>query len=653
MKRLLQERSPYLRHAAAQPIDWYPWSDEAFERAKQEDKPVFLSSGGVWCHWCHVMARESFSDDEVARLLNEHFISVKIDRDERPDLDRRYQQAVAAMGGSGGWPLSVFLTPEREAFYGGTYFPPGDQQGRPGFRNVLRAVLGFYREKRQDANEYAARVMGVLTIGTARPGELGESQLRSAAEAMLTHYDPANGGFGTAPKFPMPGALEFLIRRYARERGERIGTALRRTLDAMAGGGIHDQLAGGFHRYATDAAWIIPHFEKMADDNASLLRTYTDGYAVFGDERYADVARGIIRFTRAVLSDPGGGFYASQDADVTPEDEGGYFTWTAPEFLEVLHREERDVLTRHLLHQRGAMHHDPAKHVLFVAMSAGDIARELDRPLSTVEADIRRGKEKLLARRAARTAPFIDQSIYTSLNGRYISAFLLASRVLGDAESGAYALKSLERILRGRFDGDSLLHAEGIPAGLDDHVFLAEALISAYETTGEREYLEQGERLMTACLKAFWDTDGGFFDTKDSVLGVRLKRIEDVPHASANAAAAMLLLKLWNITDRAVYRDAAVRTLQAFSGTAADYGVHAGAYFAALDALFFPLRLTVEARPASALAEAARSRGGPAAIIRYGEDRGQVVPCMAATCFEPITDPSELAGAVGKLTHHG
>ena len=340
MNRLANERSPYLRHASHQKIDWHPWCDEAFERARREDKPVFLSTGAVWCHWCHVMAKESFEDDVIAALLNDLFINIKLDRDERPDIDRRYQQAVAAMGFGSGWPLSVFLTPDREPFFGGTYFPPADQQGRPGFGNVLRSVSTYYRSKRGNAVEYAQRVMNALKPEPMKKGELSEATLVDAEQAVLGAVDPENGGFGGAPKFPMPGALEFLIRRSERSADPSVGKAARRMLDAMARGGFHDHLGGGFHRYAVDQAWAIPHFEKMADDNAGLLRNYVDGFAVFGEERYRSVAQGILSFIREVLSDPEGGFFGSQDADVTPDDEGGYFTWTEDELRKALDPEE-------------------------------------------------------------------------------------------------------------------------------------------------------------------------------------------------------------------------------------------------------------------------------------------------------------------------
>lgn len=363
MNRLSGEKSAYLRHAAHQKIDWHPWSDEVFEKARRENKPVFLSTGAVWCHWCHVMAKECFEDEEVTRLLNEHFLNIKLDRDERPEIDRRYQKAVIAMGSPGGWPLSVFLTPDRKPFFGGTYFPPDDLYGRPGFKRVLRSVVEFYHTNGIRVYEYSDRVMDFLKTAPMPSGEIGGSLLDQAVRDILSEYDPQNGGFGKMPKFPMPGAMEFLMRRYFFTGNESVGLVVRKTLEAMAKGGFHDQLGGGFHRYSVDEGWIVPHFEKMADDNSWLLRNYVDAYALFGDRYFRDVAKGVTGFFRDVLSDPEGGFYASQDADVTPDDEGGYFTWREKDFRKVLNDDEYRALSLHLLHERGAMHHDPSKKV--------------------------------------------------------------------------------------------------------------------------------------------------------------------------------------------------------------------------------------------------------------------------------------------------
>jgi uncharacterized protein YyaL (SSP411 family) len=642
VNRLANAKSAYLYHAAYQKVDWYPWSEEAFDRARREDKPLFLSTGAVWCHWCHVMAKQCFENDDIVNIMNELFINIKLDRDERPDIDRRYQQAVAAMGAGSGWPLSVFLTPDKKPFFGGTYFPPEDMQGRPGFKNVLGAVSNFYKTKRGDVAVYSSQVMDTLQAEVLLPDDLKKSFLDEAVKDILSHFDSQHGGFGTSPKFPMPGALEFLLRRFSVIRDTATGDAVRKTLDAMARGGFHDQIGGGFHRYSVDEAWIVPHFEKMADDNAWLLRNYIDAYAVFGDERFKDVARGIIAFTRDVLSDDGGGFHASQDADVTPDDEGGYFTWTDDDFKKVLTDEEYAVLTLHLLHERGYMHHDPSKKVLAVAHVPEDIAAKLGRPFVDVSEMIQCGKEKLLRERSARKAPFVDKTLYTSLNGMLITSYLQAYRLLGDPSLKDFALLSLDRILRDRLLGNTVYHSEGVPAVLDDIIYLIEALIAAYEATGMRSHLDHADALMTECMERFGDEGGGFFDTEGEVLGTRLRRIEDIPHPSANAIAVTLLLKLFRLTGKESYRIASEKALKIFCRAAREMGIHAGTYFYALDAYFSMLILTVEADPGSDLSRAARALSGPFSTILYGSDNGRVIPCINETCFEPIYDPARL-----------
>jgi uncharacterized protein YyaL (SSP411 family) len=642
MNRLSNERSPYLQHAAHQKIDWYAWSDEPFLRAEREGKAVFLSSGGVWCHWCHVMAKESFENDEVAAVLNELFISVKLDRDERPDIDRRYQQAVSLMGGGGGWPLSVFLTPDRRPFFGGTYFPPDDRYGRPGFIKVLRSVHEFYRTRKGEAAEYGVRIMDALKAEVLEAGDLAQDSLEHAKTEMLARFDAEHGGFGASPKFPMPGALEFLLHQAATRKDHAAENAVKKTLDAMMRGGFHDHLGGGFHRYSVDEAWLVPHFEKMADDNAWLLRNYADAYALFGEERYREAAEGIIRFVREVLSDPAGGFYASQDADVTPDDEGGYFTWTDGDLKRVLAIDEYQVLSLRYFHERGSLHHDPEKKVLCAAKEPPAIAAELGMPAERVKTLLTEGSEKLLRERNRRETPFVDRTLYTSLNGMFITSYLKAYRVLGDTGLRDFALVSLDRILRERSAGGALQHCEGIPAVLDDHVYLVEALVAAYEATGDRARLELAVKFMDRCIELFGESTGGFFDTEADVLGSRLMRVEDIPHPSANAAAVMLLIKLFHLTGRESCRSAAERTLRIFAAMVREMSIHAGTYFCALDAWFSTLKLTVEARPGSGLARAAMRLTGPYTALVYGEDEGRIIPCFNETCHEPVTDAAEL-----------
>jgi uncharacterized protein len=643
VNKLANEKSPYLRHAAHQKIHWYPWSEEAFDKARQEDKPVFLSSGAVWCHWCHVMARESFEDPETADLLNTLYICIKIDRDERPDIDRRYQQALTAMGYRGGWPLSIFLTPDRKPFFGGTYFPPEQRMGNPGFKKVLKTIVEYYRANRNEVSAYSQKLLDLLKPKHAEEGEINKQLIDKAVENILSVYDPQNGGFGHFPKFPMPGALTFLINRFYLTKTESLGYAARKTLEAMANGGIHDQIGGGFHRYSVDESWIVPHFEKMADDNAWHLRNYTDAYAVFGDAYFRKVAEGIIQFLRDVLSDPEGGFYASQDADVGPDDEGGYFTWTEEDLKRILSNEEYEVLSLHLLHERGAMHQDSSKKVLFVSMDMPEIKQRTGTDMKSIESAIHSGKQKLLAERNKRKPPFIDKTFYTSLNGMLITSCLNASRIIGDRALRDFALKSLKRILQLHFTGGELFHTEGVKAVLDDFISLTEALIAAYEVSGDSLYLKQAEECMAICIRNFWDEKGGgFFDTETEVIGLRLKSIEDMPHPSANAAGIILLLQLYFMTGGKHYQMHAETALKVFSSTAKDSALHAAYYFCALNAFFSMLKLTIHVKPGSTLTSTALAAFIPYLSVVYENDKGFVIPCIDTVCYKPIADPDEL-----------
>lgn len=643
MNRLRSEKSAYLRHAADQEIDWHPWSEEAFEKARKGNRPVFLSSGAVWCHWCHVMAKESFYDTATAELLNDNFINIKIDRDELPHIDRRYQMAVAAMGQGGGWPLSVFLTPEKKPFFGGTYFPPEDSIGRPGLKKVIKAVSEFYRTKKDEIYEYTGSLIEAIRPFTMSEGEVSESQLDKAAQDILSEFDPQNGGFGTAPKFPMPGAIEFLTGRYFIARDESAGSAVRKTLESMAAGGIRDHIGGGFHRYSTDKAWIVPHFEKMADDNAWLLRNYLNAYTVFGDDFFREAALDIIGFIKNVLSDPEGGFYASQDADVTPDDEGGYFTWTDRELRKALDEEEYRMLSLHLLHEAGSMHHDRTKKVLFTAMGAKEVAEETGRDIAEVMEVINRGRQKLINERNKRKAPFIDKTLYTSINGMLISVFLHGYRILKDRTLKDFAMLSLEKTMKSRMVNDELFHSEGTAALLDDYICLVDALIAAYEATADASFLDRAAGLMETCIAKLWDSDErGFFDTDEFLLGLRIKEIEDNPRPSANSLSIRLMLKLHDITGEEIYHEYAGTALKAFNERAAGAGVHAGYYFSVLDTYYSTVKLTLCAHPESELAETALSLYNPLSSIVYGEDKGYVIPCRKGVCHTPISDPAAL-----------
>jgi len=655
MNRLAQEKSAYLRHAAEQKIDWHPWSEEAFEKAQKEDKPVFLSSGAIWCHWCHVMAKESFEDDEVAELLNDRYVAIKLDRDERPDVDRRYQQAVTAMGASGGWPLSVFLTPDKIAFYGGTYFPVTDSFGKPGFKTLLKAMSEFYKTRKDEVYESSRKFHDFLKQQSPKKGKVSEMLVGEAVKSIMRGFDKAHGGFGKAPKFPMSGAIEFLLGRYFFTKDQTIEYALKKTLIAMSSGGFYDHLGGGFHRYSTDEAWTVPHFEKMTEDNAWLLRNYADAALLFDDDYFKKIAENIIFFIRTELSRPDGGFYASMDADVTPDDEGGYFTWTDDEVRTTLTADEYAVFSLYFTHKKNTMHHDDNKFVLSVSMGIDDIGQRLNIDTEIVKNRLETTRRKLLDVRNKRQKPFIDAALYTSLNGMMIAAYLKAYRALGDEKLKEFAISSLETILHINVEDGRLLHSPGVKAQLDDYIYIIDALISACEVSANGEYLALAEGFMETCLECFWDSEGGgFFDTEEEVVGLRLKGIEDVPRPSANALAVIVLLKLAAVLNKEAYHQYAEKTLNTFSTDAQLMEIHGAYFFCGLDTLYHMLKLDIQAPGDSALAKSALFTYYPYSCIIYGnEDKGSVIPCVRDTCYEPIDDTDGLKEFVNSLTGKG
>src|SRR5258706_413609 len=441
---LSAEHSAYLKSAAHQPVHWLPWGDAAFARARDEDKPILLDIGAVWCHWCHVMDGESYEDPGVAEVLNRDFVCVKVDRDERPDVDARYQRAVQALSGQGGWPLTAFLTPEGEVFFGGTYFPPeNNHYGRPGFRSVLLQVARAFREDKARINTNAEAIRQHVTdsLDEAKAGAVTPALLEHGADQMARMFDIRYGGFGSAPKFPHPGACEFLLARWHDTRLDWQREVVEKTLTAMARGGIRDHVGGGFHRYATDERWIVPHFEKMAYDNSELLRAYLSAYQAFGTPLFREVALGVVDWVLEVLSDrERGAFYTSQDADVEFGDDGDYWTWTLEEAkAELAAREGAVVASVFDIAETGEMHHNPKKNVLWWKQ---DPAGDDEWPI------LRGALAKLKAARDKRKTPFIDRAAYVNWKAVMAAAFLHAGAVSDRPECNALALKVLERILQ-------------------------------------------------------------------------------------------------------------------------------------------------------------------------------------------------------------
>jgi len=595
--------SAYLRSAMHQPIRWHEWGEEAFAKAQQENKPILLDIGAVWCHWCHVMDRESYESAETADIINQEFIAVKVDRDERPDVDSRYQLAISAIAGTGGWPLTVFLTADGRPFYGGTYFPPEDRWGRPSFRKILLAIADAYRERRDEVLKSADETMNMLAGAegfVGRHADFSPGIVGVMVQSALPVFDEKNGGFGSAPKFPHSAALDLLMDWYVRTREERVATVITTTLTRMAQGGVYDQLAGGFHRYSVDERWIVPHFEKMSYDNSELLKNYVHGYQVFGFEFYAHVARDIVRWMDEWLSDrEHGGFYASQDADINLDDDGDYFTWTVTDTKAVLDDNEFQAAALHYdIKEVGEMQHDPSKNVLWVSALPEEIASHLAIDVSRVLDMLVSAKTKLYAARLKRPTPFVDKTVYVNWNAMCVSAYLQAAQVLDLEEARKFALRSLDRILAEAWDPDrGLSHVIAysdakaerrfVRGLLDDYAFTALACLDAFEVTGDISYFKFAQKIAGEMIRRFGDpTGGGFFDTEASLeeklklgaLSARRKPFQDAPTPAGNPSAAIALLRLHAYTHDAKYWDKAEDTLEVFAGAAEQFGIYAGTY---------------------------------------------------------------------------
>ena len=684
--RLKDSASPYLRSAAHQPIDWYEWNENAFVRAKNEDKPILLDIGAVWCHWCHVIDRESYENPEIAKIINELFVPVKVDRDERPDVDSRYQAAISAISGQGGWPLTGFLMPDGRPFYGGTYFPPEDQQGRPSFRRVLLAVADAYKSKRDDLLKTADALSDAVAKAEAFSGaraKFDSAVVDAQISSMTQQFDIRHGGFGRAPKFPHASAVDLLLARYRQTGEKHILAMAETTLEKMAKGGVYDQLAGGFHRYSVDERWLVPHFEKMSYDNSELLKNYLHGWQVTQNPFLRETAEGIIGWVNEVLSNQAaGGFYASQDADYSLDDDGDYFTWTLGELRAALAPDAARIMELHYdVEPQGEMHHNPEKNVLWIARSAGEIAKALELDEAAVRLIIASAKGNMLAARKPRPTPFVDQSMYVAWNAMFVSAYLDAARVLAGATGThckTFALKTLDRMLREAWsETEGFTHRIGGPAlrgSLDDQVFAVLALLDAYEATLDAHYFCAAQRTMDLTIDRYGDSDaGGFFDRASDAppmggLDVRRKPFQDSPTPSANSIAAMALTRLDAYTADQKYYEWAKKSLEAFAGVAPQYGLFAATY--GLAATLFdahPTQVVVTGPPgdrsAQRLEEAANSvfrfgkavlRATPASSLEnlplalretlphLPKDQASALVCAGNTCLPPVHTPEDL-----------
>jgi uncharacterized protein YyaL (SSP411 family) len=684
--RLGGETSPYLLQHAHNPVDWYPWGDEALRRASEEDRPIFLSIGYAACHWCHVMERESFEDEATAADLNASFVSIKVDREERPDLDAIYMDAVQAMTGQGGWPMSVFLTPDGRPFFGGTYFPDRPRHGIPSFRQLLARIAHVWQEQRAEVESTAERVAEHIRRGQDAPARLreaivarpagdpsleAEERLRSAVATLERDFDARHGGWGAAPKFPQPMTIEFLLREHLRSGSAPALQMAGRTLDAMAAGGIYDHLGGGFARYATDAHWLVPHFEKMLYDNAQLARVYTHASQVTGDDHHAYVARETLDFVAHELRvTPGGAFAASLDAD-TQGVEGATYVWSADRVREILGEAEAALFEA--AYDVTATGNWEGHTILRRVRDDTSLAVEFERPRAEIAEALAQARVRLLRERDERPQPARDDKVLTSWNGLAIAAFADAGRVLGerafielasDAASTVLAeLRTPEgRLLRSWKDGRAR-HA-GV---LEDHAHLADGLLALYEATFDERWFVAARDLADLILAHFRADDGGFHDTADDAeaLVARPRSLQDNALPSGGAMAASILLRLAALTGDGRYRDTAEEAIQPLAAVAAEHPTAFPQWLMAYQLASMPIdEIAIVGDPAAedtrALLDVATSRYRPGQVIAVTStpevtaipllrDRAVIdgvataYLCHGLACQRPVTRPADLA----------
>ncbi|HEY6064662.1 MAG TPA: thioredoxin domain-containing protein [Thermoanaerobaculia bacterium] len=684
--RLAAEKSPYLLQHAENPVDWYPWGEEAFARARNEDKPIFLSIGYSTCHWCHVMERESFENERIAGLINRDFVPVKVDREERPDVDDVYMTAVQTMTGSGGWPLSLFLTPEGRPFHGGTYYPPEDRYGRPGFPALLGAIAEAWKTRRGDLESSAGRLVDHLDLAAHAPAggpEVGAGPLDKAARALAAEFDPRSGGFGGAPKFPPAMRIEFLIRYFLRTGEPKAREMVETTLSRMSEGGLFDHVGGGFHRYSTDARWLVPHFEKMLYDNALLARAYTIASRAFGNAEFARVARETLDYLLREMtpddpfagSPPAGGFFAAQDADSAGE-EGTFSVWDPTSLEEAVGAEAAPIVAaRYGVTEAGNF--ENGRTVLSIVVGVPELAKKFATSEARVEEILRESRRKMFEARSRREPPATDTKLLTDWSALAISAFALAARVLGEPRYEEAARRAADRILDRCRTEAGLLHREkdgvaGIPGFASDYAFLVEALLDLYEATFEPRYFRAAVELAEEMEERFADPRGGYFLSAEGHdhLIVRPRELFDGATPSSNSVAAMNLLRLATFTGDLKYGARADAIFSSLAGyldrapaafprllCALDYrqdeprevvlsGEVGREDFESLRAAVFGgkrlNRIVAHADAAGSLASVSplvASRGST-----DGAARAWV--CRNFACLRPTSDPAELAAAL-------
>jgi uncharacterized protein len=681
--RLAQETSPYLLQHAHNPVDWYPWGQEALARARTEQKPILLSVGYSACHWCHVMERESFENEAIAAQMNRDFINIKVDREERPDVDAIYMSAVQLMTGQGGWPMTMFLTPEGKPFYGGTYFPPRDLYGRPGFPRVLEAVADAWQRQRIDIEAQSGEIVSQLQQGNDFTRGLPDTLLtptilENAYNTLASQFDRQYGGFGSAPKFPQPSNLDFLLRFHARSRRQEPLAMVEKTLQRMALGGIYDQLGGGFHRYSTDQTWLVPHFEKMLYDNAQLAQTYARCWQATGKSFYRGVAEETLEYVLREMTGstyPGGGFYSAQDAD-SEGIEGKFFVWTPTEIVAELGQREAEVFCA--FYDVSDSGNWEGHNILHVVLDADEVAARYGLTVPQAAEILDGGRVKLLAAREARVKPGLDDKVLTSWNGLMLAAFAECAAVFDRDDfrqaaihNARFVLETLvtrdadgkPRLLRTYRNGQAKLNAYA-----EDYAFYADGLLCLYEATFDPQWLDAAQELIDALLARYWDEhDGGFFATSDDheALISRHKDWDDNATPSANSVAVEALLKLALLRGEERYRQAAARVLRKLGPVlekhpygfarmlgALDFYLSAPkevaiigeqeddatrALLGAVYSLYLPNKVVAGAAEGSApaniplLADRPQRDGKPTAYV-----------CTNYACQEPVTEPDAL-----------
>jgi len=680
--RLSRETSPYLLQHAHNPVDWYPWGEEAFTKAKSENKPILLSIGYSACHWCHVMEHESFENETIATLMNELFVSIKVDREERPDLDEIYMNAVQMLTGRGGWPMTMFLTPDRKPFYGGTYFPPEDRQGMPGFPRILHGVSQAYRERPEDVEKSVAQIVTALQ----RMSEAQETTkifsptiIADGADKIARAYDADNGGLGQAPKFPNAGVYELFLRHYSRSKNERFLEMVLHTLTQMGHGGIYDHLGGGFHRYSVDAKWLVPHFEKMLYDNAQLVRIYAHAHTITGEPLFKSIVNETVDYLLREMLHSEGGFYATQDADSEGE-EGKFFVWTEDEVNRLLGEEDAEIFCR--MFDVGEPGNFEDKSILHPILTVDQASKLFRKDPSQIEALVAGAKQKLFAAREKRIKPFRDEKIITAWNGLMLSGLAEAIKLCGNPAWIEAAKRTVEFIFSKMSRDGFLLHTykDGqakLLGYLDDYAFLAVGLLDLYAALFDRSYLDRAIQLTDIMLREFWDErDGGFYFTGKSheQLISRAKPIFDASIPSGNAMATQLLLRLYHLSGNDQYRASAEKVLRSYYdamesqpfgfahllcaldlylegakeivivGNPADADVKA--LIAEMNSLYLPNKVLQLATPGMELADISPLLQGKTQV----DGKATVYVCQNFTCSAPVTSASEMRALLESTT---